>query len=125
MENLEKENLEKKGYIEWTKSFYADIDIRLLDNSFVVDGETVYEEYIDLNVAVFRNEKLYTCRGGAIRCLLYFYKRISSQKAVTMASSIARRTSLAIKPVLPSPLCLTVITPMLWEERPPRWCRMV
>lgn len=86
---LVRDNLVKKHYITWDKSDMADMDIRLLGNSFVVNGETIYEDYIDTDIAVFKDETFFKLKAGAIRLGMYFLKRVEAAGAVTMANALA------------------------------------
>ncbi len=82
-----RDSLEQKSYITWEKNFQADMDIQLHDNSFLVDGEAVYKEYVDLNIAMFTNLHFFHCKAGAIRLAMYLVKRVEAAEAVTMANS--------------------------------------
>ena len=82
-----RDSLEQKSYITWEKNFQADMDIRLQGNSFLMDGEAIYRDYVDLNIAMFTNKQFFSCKAGAIRLGMYFVKRVEAAEAVTMANS--------------------------------------
>lgn len=82
-----RDSLEQKTYITWEKNFQADMDIRLQGNSFLVDGEAVYKDYVDLNIAMFAGKQFFNCKAGAIRLAMYLVKRVEAAEAVTMANS--------------------------------------
>ena len=82
-----RDSLEQKSYLTWEKNFQADMDIRLQGNSFLVDGEAVYKDYVDLNIAMFTGKQFFYCKAGAIRLAMYLVKRVEAAEAVTMANS--------------------------------------
>ncbi len=82
-----RDSLVQKGYITWDKNFQADMDIQLSGNSFLVDGEAVYKNYVDLNITMFTNNHFFACKAGAIRLAMYLVKRVEAAEAVTMANS--------------------------------------
>lgn len=82
-----RDSLEQKSYITWEKNFQTDMDIQLHGNSFLVDGEAVYKNYVDLNIAIFTDKHFFNCKAGAIRLAMYLIKRVESAEAVTMANS--------------------------------------
>lgn len=84
---LVRDNLTEKNYITWDKSDVADMDITLRGNNFVVNGETIYENYIDTNIAIFKDEEFFNLKAGAIKLGMYFLKRVEAAGAVTMADS--------------------------------------
>lgn len=86
---LVRDSLVEKEYIEWDKSVMSDMDILLYDNSFVVDGEIRYEEYVDLNINIFNNREFWKCKAGAIRTAMYVIKRAGAAGAITFANSLA------------------------------------
>lgn len=84
---LVRDSLAEKGYISWDKSCSADMDIKLYDNSFYVNGDIAYENYIDLNISMFESEEFFRCRPGAVRLAMYMVKRVAAAKAITYANS--------------------------------------
>lgn len=82
-----RDSLTEKEYITWDKSDSADMDIKLYDNDFVVDGEIVYKNYVDIDIAMFRDDKFFEIKAGAIKLAMYFVKRIAAAGAVTMTNS--------------------------------------
>lgn len=87
---LTRDSLCEKGYIEWDKSFSADMDIILYDNNFMIEnGEIEYRDYVDLNISIFNDKEFLKCKAGAIRTAMYFIKRVAAQGAITMSNSPA------------------------------------
>lgn len=86
---LVRDSLTQKGYISWDKSCNADMDIKLYDNSFFINGDLVYENYVDLNIEMFSSSEFYKCRAGAIKLAMYLIKRVEAAKAVTYANSFS------------------------------------
>ncbi|MDE6232153.1 MAG: hypothetical protein K2M60_02220, partial [Lachnospiraceae bacterium] len=84
---LVRDSLAEKGYISWDKSHNADMDIKLYDNSFCINGDIVYENYVDLNISMFESGEFYKCRAGAIKLAMYMVKRVAAAKAITYANS--------------------------------------
>lgn len=82
-----RDTLEEKSYITWEKNFQADMDIQLCGNSFLIDGEALYKDYVDLNITMFTNQHFFHCKAGAIRLAMYLVKRVEAAEAVTMANS--------------------------------------
>lgn len=85
---LTRDSLCKKGYIEWDKSYSADMDMVLYDNSFMTEnGEVEYRDYIDLNISIFNDKEFLNSKAGAIRTAMYFIKRVAAQGAITISNS--------------------------------------
>lgn len=84
---LVRDNLINKGYIECDKNDNADMDILLYDNCFAVENEIIYENYVDLDINIFKDEKFFKCKAGAIRLAMYYIKRVSAAGAVTKTNS--------------------------------------
>lgn len=72
-------SLKEMRFIDFNKSddFRADNDITILGNNFAEDG---YNNYIDINIDLFKNEKFKRLRAGAMRTVLYLVFRIKKQK---------------------------------------------
>lgn len=84
---LTRDSLVKKNYIEWDKSDTADMDIKLYDNSFVFNGETVYENYIDIDIPIFKDKAFFKLKAGSIKLAMYIIKRVEAAGAVTLANT--------------------------------------
>ena len=86
-----RDRLAEKGFISWEKNNSADIDVKLLENSFIqlVNGieEVVYEDYVDINIAIFQDKEFFKCKAGAIQMAMEFIKRVSANGAVTATNS--------------------------------------
>ena len=85
---LTRDSLTDKHYITWDKSDTADMDIRLTGNNFVVNGETIYENYIDIDIAMFKDEDFFRIKAGAIKLAMYFLKRVEAAGAVTKEDAL-------------------------------------
>lgn len=84
---LTRDSLTDKHYITWDKSDTADMDIKLTGNNFVFNGETIYENYIDIDIAIFKDEEFFKLKAGAIKLAMYFLKRVEAAGAVTKQDS--------------------------------------
>lgn len=73
--------LSDKGYIIYKKNHSTDVDITIIGNNFIVDGEPIYRDYMSLNYKVFYDNKFLKLKAGAKRLLLDLCKRtLSGQK---------------------------------------------
>lgn len=86
-----RDSLTDKGFIRWEKNFFADIDIQLIDNDFLVlkgaTTEAEYKDYIDLNINIFQDEHFFECKAGAIRLAMELIKRVAADEAITLNNS--------------------------------------
>lgn len=90
-----RDSLTKKGFIAWEKNNSADIDFLLIGNQFdkkIVRGKEVivYQDYVDINIAIFHDKEFYKCKAGAIQLAMYFINRVEAQEAVTEENSVVR-----------------------------------
>lgn len=89
-----RDRLTEKNFIKWEKNHAADIDIKMVGNSFMVMGEDgiikpVYSDYVDININIFQDPEFYKCRAGAIKMAMVFVKRVAANGAITETNSIA------------------------------------
>lgn len=73
-----RDSLTAKGFIEWEKNHSADIDIKLIGNDFTENGEIVYKDYLNTNIAMLNDKSFLAKKAGEKQMALYFLKRVSA-----------------------------------------------
>lgn len=95
-----RDRLTEKNLIKWEKNNAADIDIKMVGNSFKVIGtdgqiKLVYTDYVDININIFHDPEFFACRAGVIKMAMEFVKRVAAQGAITETNSISAKKNVA------------------------------